>query len=400
MKKTTAVILTLLLVLSLFACGKDNGNAEDVVPSASEQVSADPANSESPSAPTEEGTIGYLSDNTDHFNREPYKIGYICYNAATSLQQAISMNLEKFGTVLNYDYNMYSANMDYDAIINQMQVYAGQDYDGLIVGTDESITERVLEVGKELNIPFVAESTPFRDENGNCIWPSVAQDQYNNGADCVQWLADNYKNYWTAPIDESTLGLIVLDFTVVQGIHEREPGAHDRFAELFPAAADNYWNGDLVTLENGFSVEGGNKMTSTIMSAHPEITKWFVVGLVDDWSVGATRAIEALNKQADALVVSVQADAFVKELESGGTGDVYVAASAISPAEFASYMALNLVTILEGRATAETIWPEWVADGSQYACVKIRGTMVTKDTYQEWQQDTSFEALTAHMNKG
>jgi ABC-type sugar transport system substrate-binding protein len=346
MKKITAVILAAVLAFSLFACG-NNGPTADTTPDATASAPATPDSSESPPAvPSEDGTTGYLTDNTDHFNRDPFKIGYICYNAATSLQQAISMNLEKFAAVLNYDYNMYSANMDYDAIINQMQVYAGQGYDGLIVGTDESITERVLEVGKELNIPFVAESTPFRDENGNCIWPSVAQDQYNNGADCIQWLADNYKNYWKDPIDESALGLIVLDFTVVQGIHEREPGVHDKFTELFPAAAGNYWNGDLVTLENGFSVEGGNKMTSTIMSAHPEITKWFVVGLVDDWSVGATRAIESLNKQGDALVVSVQADAFIKELESGGSGDVYVAAGAISPALFASYLALNLVTIL------------------------------------------------------
>jgi hypothetical protein len=41
-----------------------------------------------------------------------------------------------------------------------------------------------------------------------------------------------------------------------------------------------------------------------------------------------------------------------------------------------------------------------VAEGSQYSCVKIRGTMLTKDTYKQWQQDTSFEALTADMKQG
>ena len=402
MKKFIAILLVMVLALSVVACGGSGDTSEpSTSTSPSDEVSVSPAGSETPSAvPSEDGTVGYLTDSVDHFNRDPFKIAYICYNANTSLQQAISTNLEQFATVLNYDYVMYSANMDYDAILNQMEVYGSQSYDGLIVGTDESITQRVMEVGQELNIPFVAESTPFRDDSGNCIWPSVAQDQYYNGSACVQWLADNYSNYWDESLDASTLGMIVLDFSVVFGIHEREPGVHDKFVELFPEAADNYWTGDLVTLENGFSVEGGNKMTSTIMTAHPEITKWFVVGLVDDWSVGATRAIESLNKQGEALVVSVQADAFIGELNSGGTGDVYVAACAISPVEFASYLALNLVTILEGRATAETIWPEWKAEGSDYACVKIKGTMITKDTYQQWQQDSTFEAMTAGMKQG
>jgi hypothetical protein len=71
-------------------------------------------------------------------------------------------------------------------------------------------------------------------------------------------------------------------------------------------------------------------------------------------------------------------------LESGYTGSVFVAANAISAKDFAQYCAANLVTILEGRATAETIWPEWVADGDQYPCVKVTGTMITRDTYRDF----------------
>jgi hypothetical protein len=82
-------------------------------------------------------------------------------------------------------------------------------------------------------------------------------------------------------------------------------------------------------------------MTSTIISGHNEIKKWFVVGLVDDWSLGATRAIEELQKEADCLVVSDQADAFINDLNSGAKGDVYVAACAVSTAELTGYCAAN-----------------------------------------------------------
>ncbi|SHI17798.1 L-arabinose transport system substrate-binding protein [Sporobacter termitidis DSM 10068] len=400
MKRFTAILLTAVLVLTLVSCSAGTGaGPSGSAPGAAPSDTAPPPVSPDQSPPPESG-IGYLTDKAEHFNRKPYRIAYICLSAAEALQQGISNNLEKFGKVLNYEYTMYSANMDYDGLVNQMQVYADQGYQGLIVGADDSVMPRIYEVGKELDIPFVAESTSFLDASGSCIWPSVAQDQYANGAECVQWLADNYNNYWTDQVDLSKIGLIVIDFTLVNGIHERAPGAHDAFVKDFPEASGNYYVADLATLSTGPTAQGASDLASGIMATHSEIAKWFVVALVDDWAIGAARAVESLNKGQDALVVSVQSDAFIKELESGNADSIYVAACAISPAEFSSYMAANIVTILEGRATAETIWPEWKAPGSNYACMKIKGTMITKDTYKDWEKNTSFDTLTAGLRQG
>jgi hypothetical protein len=107
-------------------------------------------------------------------------------------------------------------------------------------------------------------------------------------------------------------------------------------------------------------------VVTPIIAAHPEIEKWFITSTIDAWAQGATRAVEGLSAEDKVLVDTVQADSFIDELESGYTGNVFVAANAISAKDFAQSCAANLVTILEGRATAETIWPEWVADGEQY----------------------------------
>lgn len=318
-------------------------------------------------------------------------------NTATTYTQAINDNLAKWGTVLNYTITIYNANMDYDGYINTIEVYAEQGFDGLVIGMDDQLLPRIYEITQELKIPTIGMPTAYTDKDGHITWPSVNQDEYANGAMCMQWLADNYKNYWKDPIDETKLGLIVLDFSVVSGIHAREPGVHDVFVKAFPKAVNNYYVGDLVSVENGFSVQGGNMMTATLMSGHPEITKWFVVGLVDDWALGATRAVEALQKQADVLVVSDQVDAFINELDSGGPGDVYVAGCAVSTAELTSYCGANLVAILDGRATAETIWPEWVRSGDKYPCIDVTGTMLTKDNYKQWLTDSSFETMSAGM---
>ncbi|NLA87851.1 MAG: substrate-binding domain-containing protein, partial [Clostridiales bacterium] len=327
----------------------------------------------------------YETDDYDHFGREPFKISYMCNYLTWVWNKAISDTFGELGKVLNYDYTPYACNGDFDAYINQIYTYADQGYEGFIIGANDELAIRAYEVCQELNVAFVAESTSFLDENGNCIWSSVQQAQYLNGAACAEWLADNYKNYWSDPIDTSKLGLLVLSYSPVTGIHEREPGAREAFLKSFPEAEANYYVGDLVTYGSaGFSVQGGNDMTTSILSTHPEVEHWFVVANVDDWATGATRAVESMQMEDRVLVVSVQADAFLKEMESGYTGNVYVAANAVSSTEFALYMAANLVTILEGRATAETIWPEWIPEGSSYPKVELEGYIITRDTYKEY----------------
>ncbi len=400
-KKIFAVILSILLVVSLFAACNKTDSATEESPAAS---SSAPAESSAPSEDAGEdagqpdeggadtGTVGYITDDFDHFSREPFKIAYICNYLTWAWNAAISDALEKYTEYLNYEYNVYSSNDDFDLYINQIEVLATQGYEGFIFGLDDALRDRTYEVGKELDVVFIAESTPYRDETGHNYWISVQQDQYNNGVQCVQWLTDNYTNYW-GEIDTSTLGLLVLDFSAISSIHEREPGCQDTFKANFPEAADNYVYGDLVSDANGFSAAGGQSVTTTMIVAHPEIEHWFVVGLVDDWAQGATRGIEDLQRTDSVLVTSVQADAFLNEMDTGYDGGVYVSACAVSSAEFALNMVMGLVTILEGRATPETLWPEWQESDGEYASLKVMGTMITKDTYQEFLDTHTVEAL-------
>ena len=118
---------------------------------------------------------------------------------------------------------------------------------------------------------------------------------------------------------------------------------------------------------------------------------------MDDWAQGAARAVEAMNKTADVLVSSDQADAFLKEMDTGNTGSCYVSACAVSSSEFAINLAEAMVTVIEGRATAQTLWPEWQVNG--YATMKILGTMITKDTYKDWSQKHTVDALVAAAKK-
>ena len=401
MKKLPAIILVLVMVFALVACngGKDDastaGAGSSPAPAAGGDSSPAPAGNDSPSTA---GGVGGQEQTTaeperqevssggvDHFARPAFKIAYICNTLTWAWNNALDQTLTKLQPLMNIEYTGWSANFDFDAYINQIYVFKDMGYDGLILGVDDSLAARSYEVCKEAGIPaFVAESTAFMDESGLCIWPSVQQANYVNGVKCVEWLADNYKTYW-GEIDTSTLGLIVLDFSTVSGIAERSPGAEDAFKRLFPEAADNYFYSDLLIFgTEGFSAQGGNDMAMSVFANNSQIEHWFVVGNVDDWASGATRAAESLQMEDRVLVVSVQADAFLMEMGAGYSGNVYVAAAAISSTEFAIRMAEALVKVLDGSETPETLWPEWRDPGGQYPRYQVSGEMITRDTYQQY----------------
>ncbi|MDR1298623.1 MAG: hypothetical protein LBJ84_00020 [Oscillospiraceae bacterium] len=391
-KSALAILLLFAMVLPFAACGeKADGNTGT---SGTPSSDAPPETSQAPVSPSgdTEGTPAAVPGGIplgtplggDHAGREPFKIAYVCNMLTWAFNKAISDGLDALGKKLNYEYTAWAANGDFDAYVNQIYTFADQGYDGLVLGTDDALAPRAYEAATEAGIAFVGESTTFMDDNGLCIWPSVQQAQVKNGEASVEWLAANYKNYWgDVDLAAVKLGLICLDFSGVSGITERKPGVSGKFAELFPDG--EFFDADLVALgSEGFSVQGGQELTSQLLSQNPGIEKWFVVGLVDDWSVGATRAAEQLKMEEDVLVVSIQADAFLAEMGSGYSGDVYVAACAVSANEFAIDMANCLVAILEGAATAEDIWPEWRDAGGSYPRIQVGGTMITRDTYQDY----------------
>ena len=336
----------------------------------------------------------------DHWNRKPYKIASMALNTATTYTQLINENFTKWGKVFNYEAVIYNANMDYDGYINQIQVYADQKFDALLTGMDIALIPRIYELTQELKLPVVGMPTAFTDKDNHINWPSVQQDDVGNSTMCIQWLADNYKNYWKDPIDKTKLGLITITFSPVSGINDRIPGFEKTFKKLFPEAAKNYYLCDLVQNAAGFSNQAASEMVAATISSHTEIKKWFIATAVDDWSVGAERSIESLNKNDDVLIVSCQGDAFIDEMKTAPAKESYVGAAALSTVELTGLCAANLVSVLEKKVTPQTIWPEYVAKGDKFPCIYVKGTMITKDTYKDWLTKNSFDVVTKDMKKG
>lgn len=404
MKKILAVTLILAMAVTLFACGKTTVSPASSTPAApSDSTTAEttaPVETTTSDSGQDSGSIGYLTDKVDHFAREPYKLVSMSLNTSTTYTQRINENLAHWGTVLNYDLVVYNANEDYDAYLNELEIQTMAGADGFFCGMSGPLISRTREICLELGVDFIGCPTAFADESGKITYPSVNQSEYGNGKLMMQWLADNYTNYWADPVDETKLGLIIITFSPVVGIHNRLPGVQDVFEKEFPGAANNIFVADCVAHPDGFATTAAYDLTAQYMTANKSIEKWFVATLVDDWAIGATRSIEAMNKEDSALVVSIQSDAFIAEVEAETEPSVYIAASAISVAELTGLMATGLVAMLDDRATPETLWPEWVREGESYPCIDLDGKMITRETYKQWEVDNSFEALSDGMAKG
>jgi hypothetical protein len=51
---------------------------------------------------------------------------------------------------------------------------------------------------------------------------------------------------------------------------------------------------------------------------------------------------------------------------------------------FAEVLDPALLSVIAGETTVKDLWPEWKADGQEYAAYLITGKMATKETYKDY----------------
>ena len=125
-----------------------------------------------------------------------------------------------------------------------------------------------------------------------------------------------------------------------------------------------------------------------ILAAHPEMESWVIVGILDDYARGATRAVESAGIQDKTIVTSVGGEALVLEWDSGYEG-CWVMCNYFNALDYSKLLTPAICQVARGETTVSELWPEWNVEGSDYSAVMISGTATTKDTYQAVQEEHS-----------
>ncbi len=378
MKKAITVLLAVLMIFTLFSC---TGTGTPTSPSAAASPSATPSPSAS-KEPTDvtasEDSIGFFKSGVDPASRKTYSIVF-AYPRPMQLMQNITTVLEELSTKLNYKISTTTGDNDIDVYIQNIEVLAGQGVDGFINVIDPNSSDRIKEVLDETGIPYIGLLNTVRDESGSSIVPCVALDGFKAGQIEVQWLYDNYKNYW-GEIDATQIGLIDITFSPNKDFQDRHDGAMAKFKELLPTNT-SIFTADGVT--GKLDTDTGYNLVSTIFASNPDVQYWFVVSCLEMYAQGAARAAESIKIEDKVLISCVGSDILSSEWDNGYDG-CWVTCLAISNYQYAVPTICGLIAMMDGKATQESLWSSRRAPGDKMTVYYIGMEMVTKETYKAY----------------
>ncbi|HHT16955.1 MAG TPA: substrate-binding domain-containing protein [Papillibacter sp.] len=372
MKKVLALLIALCTVFTLAAC-----NRETPTPSPSPTQSAQPTGPAMEDISKNENSIGFFSSGVDPASRKTYNVVW-AYMRPMALFQNIADALVRLEPVLNFKTTSYCANGDIDAMIQNIQIYASQNVDGFLVVIDPTAADRVKEVLDETNIPYIAMLNSVRDENGSAIVPCVGIEGVIAGEKVTQWLYDNYKTYW-GDIDPSEIALLDYNFSPNVDFNDRYTGAMNKFKELLPN--NKVFTADGVS--GKLDEQTGYDLASAILAANPDVKYWFVPACLELYAQGCTRAVETLGMEDKVLITCVGSDILTAEWDNGYEG-CWVSCLAISDLQYTVPGICGLVAMMDGKATADSLWSYRRAEGDQKTFYNILNEMVTKDTYKDF----------------
>jgi ABC-type sugar transport system substrate-binding protein len=390
-KRILAISLAIVLAFSLAACtgstdGGGSPSASDS-PTASAANTAEPNPSESASSPSGEntgaavtGSIGYVTDEVDHWGRDPYDFVYYTF-APSNLSDQMIRALRQLAEVYNFNISDITANGDADAYIVNLQTLLLTEPDGILSDVNPEFMQRVAEIINEDGTPCVSMFNRVTDAEDRELIPCVVMDQYYNGERQIEWLAENYAKYW-GDIDTSEIALLTIGWSASIDLNTRTEGSVAKFSELFPG--QTMLNADGVV--ESLSSEGGYNLANSVISAHPEVKYWFISACVEDLALGAGRAVEALNKQDVALITASGAAILPGEWDAGYDG-IWVGNYSVSPFQYAGSAVFGLIALADGRATMSTLWPEHITGNDFAARYMMQADIMTHDNYKQYLGD-------------
>jgi ABC-type sugar transport system substrate-binding protein len=328
--------------------------------------------------------VGTLDEQgVDFQGRDPYKFVYAHYDN-NLLEQQMFEAFSDIAATYNFELTRMSGDTDDETYVTNLETLIDRgDVDGFIIETTNSVQNAVLDMLTESGIPYINLFTEYFDEDGAVVTPTVGIPQYDVGYLSLQYLTENYKTYW-GDADTSKIGLITIDFSVSPALHDRIVGIEGSFKEAFPGN-ENIFSTDSFAAgaAEWFTLEGGYNPVAQTVASHPEVEYWMVSSCLENYSQGAARAADDLKLNDKMLISTVGHPMLEQEWDSGYDG-AWKCAVAISNYAYATPTILGLTALVDGRATAETLWPQFKKDGNKCAIWYADYELVTKDTYKTY----------------
>lgn len=359
-RKLVSAILCLALAVSLAACSQGASTADTKKEQAASKTSK-------------------VEEKNDEI-----VIALMMKSLASEWNQNIEASLEKLGEEKGFKVLTFDADGDSAKQLDQLNDAINQGVDAIFMHiADEGIAQAAAETVEAAGIPMIGESLPLKDGEGNWLIPCVVLDAAGCGVVASDWIAENWKSTSVDLADTSKVGVIMVTNTLTENAVLRHEGAVKELKVKMPdIPEENYYIADISASSDDY-IDGGYTETGAVLAAHPDMTSWIVVGVQDDYALGACRAIEEAGATDKTILVSLGGEQAIPEWK-GGTTTPWYATVYYTAMDFTEPVVDGLLSVVNKEAALEEVYADNIAEGQTYGTKTIKGKAITYQNYEEY----------------
>ena len=430
MKKVIAVLIALLMVFTLFACGGAGGDTKpsgggdaqpsgggdaqpsgggdaqpsggDAEPSGGDAEpsggDAEPAAAATPNM-NADGSINLDKvahyDPTYDYSQNPrFKMCYCAFSADVGYQQTADA-YEAWCDAFNLEWSGFvSANNDSETFLTQLQLYLDQGIDIFVMDPDITIFPRIVEILKDYpDAQWMSMLGPARDwipneyrQSGELLHPFCGFDYKDGGALCAENLVE-WKEATYPDVPWSEFGFAAFTLSTSPPLAERETGVREVWTGLEGVKEEQYFAIDVASL--GLTMQAGMDGLAPIIAANSQYKYWLVYGLIDDLAIGAANVLENANLTATSCVNCAGGPGLQTQLDAG-QHTAYRYCYSLPSMLYAEPVLGACYAWKMGWATPDTLWPSWVkatdhgGEGHSYGFMLLPSYFIDESNYKQF----------------
>lgn len=386
-RRVLAFLLAFLMALATASCSGGGSPTSPASPDTPPPSAATPSGDGNENAPPAEGErdysgssyFGFFDKDRDYTNDPKFKIAFISL-AWSFMEQRLSDNYAVWAKKIGCEYTSTSSDGNVETLISNVETYAGQGYDGLILNVYGVFMDQVNLLCKDLGVKWWSNSEVPRLTTGELVGPYTVTGADLWGYDLLseeyKWMKEN-----AADFDPAEAMVVVLSLTTIKEFEQRAAGCEKAWRELMPEAKFEVCDG---LAEGGITAEIGYSMMATRYANNPGVKYWIIAAVMDTFAPGVLRFLEEYKLSETSILSSCGGEDLIPLFDSDSQGAWRFSMHGDLSIRFNSVFN-GLYALLAGWAEPEDFWPDGILEeGDKYRGLSIGYVKFTPENYKDY----------------
>ena len=278
MKKLLALLLALVMVVGLVACGTNDAPAAEAPKADAPAADAPAADAPAADAPAAEKKV---------------KVGLISFNEATESSALIANGVREAAEKYGVELVTADINGDQSQVIKNVDLLIQQEVDAIIDATwNADVGATAAQKCRDAGVILIACDCLYDD-----VTHMVGADNYTAGQVIGAYMADYVKANWNGEIDYL---VIVNEEAAGETTQLRMGGGID----ALKAAGINIPDDKIFWFDSMGQMLKAKEVTTDFLTAHPDGEKILIGCLNDESGLGSLAAVQSSGREDDCLIYS------------------------------------------------------------------------------------------------